>query len=146
MKKLPRPAVKPPRENTIALINIVFLMLIFFLIAGTIAPPLDNDVELIKSSDADPAEPPHALFITEEGALRFQGKSVTPESYIALAREQGIGTDSDNGDPDATQEVGLSVKIAADGKLPATGLIAVIDQLKNAGAGKITIITERKTP
>ena len=141
MKKLPRPAVKPPRENTIALINIVFLMLIFFLIAGTIAPPLDNDVELIKSSDADPA-----LFITEEGALRFQGKSVTPESYIALAREQGIGTDSDNGDPDATQEVGLSVKIAADGKLPATGLIAVIDQLKNAGAGKITIITERKTP
>ncbi|MEX0279340.1 MAG: ExbD/TolR family protein, partial [Ruegeria sp.] len=29
------------RDSTIPLINVVFLMLIFFLIAGTIATPLD---------------------------------------------------------------------------------------------------------
>ncbi|HBT01217.1 MAG TPA: biopolymer transporter ExbD, partial [Citreicella sp.] len=32
---------KTEREPTIALINIVFLMLIFFLVAGTLAQPLD---------------------------------------------------------------------------------------------------------
>ena len=37
---------KKHREPTIALINVVFLMLIFFLVAGRIAPPLDADLQL----------------------------------------------------------------------------------------------------
>lgn len=32
---------KSEREPTIALINIVFLMLVFFMVAGTLAAPLD---------------------------------------------------------------------------------------------------------
>ena len=43
----------PPRrgrDSTIALINIVFLMLIFFLIAGTVAPPLDREIDLVDTS------------------------------------------------------------------------------------------------
>ncbi|HBR39356.1 MAG TPA: biopolymer transporter ExbD, partial [Sulfitobacter pontiacus] len=35
---------KPQREPTIALINIVFLMLVFFMVAGTLAQPLDPDL------------------------------------------------------------------------------------------------------
>ena len=48
-------------EPTIALINIVFLMLIFFLVAGTLAQPLDGDLELVETSDLEGREPPEAL-------------------------------------------------------------------------------------
>ena len=36
------------REPTIALINIVFLMLVFFMVAGTLSTPLDKDVPLVR--------------------------------------------------------------------------------------------------
>ncbi|MEM6464419.1 MAG: biopolymer transporter ExbD [Pseudomonadota bacterium] len=141
--RLPRPKPKPRAENTIALINIVFLMLIFFLIAGTISPPMDNEVELIKAADARSIEPLWAVFVTETGALRYQGESVTPETYIqrisgeaAAANASAIGQTGE----------GYEVKLAADGRLPATKLIEVVDLLKTAGAGKISVITERKLP
>ena len=40
---------KPQREPTIALINIVFLMLVFFMVAGTLAQPLDPDLKLVET-------------------------------------------------------------------------------------------------
>ena len=55
------PAKKP--EPAIALINIVFLMLIFFLIAGTLAPPLDKDLTLVRTAGLEGREPPDALVL-----------------------------------------------------------------------------------
>lgn len=132
MLSLPRPAEKPPRENTIALINIVFLMLIFFLIAGTLAPPME-DIDLIATSNSRPVEPPRALFITDKAELIYQGKAVTVEDYVAGLKESA----SEDGQ-------GPQARIAADSKLPAVQLIDVIDRLRSAGAGRITVITERK--
>ncbi len=45
-------------ENTIALINVVFLMLIFFLVAGTLAPSPDHNVDFITLATKDPAALP----------------------------------------------------------------------------------------
>lgn len=39
------------REPTIALINIVFLMLVFFMVAGTLSQPLDKDLSLVRTAD-----------------------------------------------------------------------------------------------
>ncbi|MEO4042884.1 biopolymer transporter ExbD [Hoeflea sp. CAU 1731] len=133
MLTLPRPAEKPQKENTIALINIVFLMLIFFLIAGTLAPPME-DIDLIETSDSRPVEPPRALFITAEAELIYEGKTITVENYVARLKDTGAAVD----------ETGLHAQIAADSTLPAIQLIDAIDRLRAAGAGKITVITERK--
>ena len=43
---------RPTREPTIALINIVFLMLIFFLVAGTLARPLERELRLVQAQEA----------------------------------------------------------------------------------------------
>lgn len=134
MLNLPRPAEKPPKENTIALINIVFLMLIFFLIAGTLAPPME-DIDLIETSDSRPVEPPRALFVTAEAELIYEGKEITVENYLTGLNDDGAATD----------ETGPHARIAADSTLPAIQLIDVIDRLRAAGAGRITVITERKT-
>jgi biopolymer transport protein ExbD len=45
-----RKTARQGREPTIALINIVFLMLIFFLVAGTLAAPLDKELKLVSTA------------------------------------------------------------------------------------------------
>jgi len=67
------PAPRRTRDPTITLINIVFLMLIFFLIAGTIAPPLDPGLELVDTSGLEGREPPDALVLLKDGTLSFRG-------------------------------------------------------------------------
>lgn len=130
MIRIPRPQTPRQREGTIALINIVFLMLIFFLIAGTLAPPLDPEVRLITTIEAERAEPPQALFLTASGELRSGGAAVTVESYVAALRD---------GAPSVT------VKLAADRDLPAERLIDVIAELRGAGVERVSVVTERAT-
>lgn len=133
MMRLPRPRDTRQRESTIALINIVFLMLIFFLLAGTLAPPLDSEVALIKTADAERAEPPDALFVTSDGRLRARGTDTSVDSFVTQLRAS------------APAEAGtsLSARVAADRDLPATRLVEIVADLRAAGVDRISIVTER---
>ena len=133
--KLPRPRPRSRHESTITLINIVFLMLIFFLIAGTLTPPMERDVALITTSQSDRAEPPRALFVTSDGALLAAGAPVTAASYVERLRAAS----------DAGAAMPL-VKVAADRALPARALIGIVAALRDAGAGRIVLVTEPETP
>ncbi len=128
--QLPRPREARQRENTIALINIVFLMLIFFLIAGTLTPPLDKDVRLITTVEAIPTDPPEALFITAEGELRWNGQATTAAGFLSARENAGEAP----------------IKIAADRALLAEKLIDIVGELRAGGAEKIVVLTERATP
>ena len=130
MIRIPRPQTQRQREGTIALINIVFLMLIFFLIAGTLTPPLDPEVRLITTIEAERTEPPRALFVTASGELRAGGVAVTVESYLAELHDGAAS---------------LTVKFAADRNLPAERLIDVIAELRGAGVERVSVVTERAT-
>ncbi len=125
--RLARPPERAKAEGTIALINVVFLMLIFFLIAGTLAPPLDPEVALAQSSLADATEPPDALFATSSGELRARGRTVTPQDFVAALLDAGRPG---------------RVKLAADRDLPAVELIDIVAALKQAGAESVHIVTE----
>jgi biopolymer transport protein ExbD len=127
--RLVRPSPPRPRESTITLINIVFLMLIFFLIAGTVAPPLDPEVSLISTADADATEPPDALFATGDGGLRARGEPVTAADFVARM----IAADGE----------APRIRLAADRDLPAETLIDIIGDLRAAGAGTVAVVTER---
>lgn len=128
--RLPRPTRPKERDNTIALINIVFLMLIFFLIAGSLSPPLDPDVSLISTEQAERAEPPDALMAMRDGSLRLHGEETSASAYMALLLKG-------KGSRDAV------VKLAADRELPAARLVEIVDELRAAGAVTVTVITER---
>lgn len=120
-----RPA--PPRRKrdaTIALINIIFLMLIFFLIAGTVAPPLSPDLELVDTSGLEGREPPDALVLHEDGRLSYRGEDSDPESYMA-----GHGTGP--------------VRIVPDRNVPAPRLIEVTGMLRRNGAAAVILVTEQ---
>lgn len=121
-------AQKKEREPTIALINVVFLMLIFFLIAGTVAPPLSKDVTLVETSDLDGSAPPEGLVILKDGSLMSAGEVIsTAEAYLATLPEDEIS----------------DVRVIPDREAPAEVLLSTAAALKAAGAERVLVATER---
>lgn len=115
-------------EPTIALINIVFLMLIFFLIAGSLAPPLDRDLTLVSAAELEGREPPDALVAHPDGTLTYRRKTIDAAAYVAQAVQAG-------GEG--------SVRVVPDRDLPAARLIDLGHELRAAGATSVFIVTER---
>jgi biopolymer transport protein ExbD len=130
MVKINRPKRREAPENTIALINIIFLMLIFFLVAGSLTPPLDGTVSMIGTETAEGTDPPDALTIGADGALRYRGQPTTLEAAVARHRETGAA----------------SFKIVADRALPAATLVETTGDLRVHDIGSVLVITERMTP
>ncbi|GAB5446160.1 ExbD/TolR family protein [Gymnodinialimonas sp.] len=119
---LRRTPTKQTREPTIALINVVFLMLIFFLIAGSVAPPLDPRVALVDTTSLDGRAPPDAAVILPDGTLEMRGEAITLAQIVAS-----------NPTP----------RLVPDRDLPAAELVAISRALREAGAEEVWIVTER---
>lgn len=112
------------RDSTIPLINVVFLMLIFFLIAGTVAPPLDPELELVDTSELDGRDPPDALVLHADGTLSYRGQPTDPETYMA---------DHETG----------PVRIVPDRNAPGPRLIEVTGTLRRLGATSVFLVTRQ---
>ncbi|AKP00105.1 Biopolymer transport protein (plasmid) [Marinovum algicola DG 898] len=126
MIRLARP--RRPREPTIALINIVFLMLIFFLVAGTLARPLDPGLTLVRTADLEGRAPADALVIHADGRLSWQGIPVaSPSAFLA----------------DLPQDMRPVARLLPDRDLPAANLVALGRAVQAAGAARVVIVTER---
>ena len=124
-----KPKVRQTREPTIALINVVFLMLVFFMIAGTLAPPLSNSVQLVETQDLEGREPPDALVIRADGALEYRGTELTSvEAYVERA---SIDLPID------------TVRLVPDRALPAVRLKEISDTLRTMGAKQVFVVTQR---
>jgi len=106
------------------MINVVFLMLIFFLIAGTIAPPLDPQLELVDTSGLEGREPPDALVLLKDGTLNFRGTPTDPAAYMA---SHGTGP----------------VRIVPDRDVPGERLIEITGTLRRLGAPSVFLVTVR---
>lgn len=121
---------RPPsrREPTIALINIVFLMLVFFMVAGTLAQPLDKDLKLVSTAELEGSAPPDALVLHADGRLTYRGDELASAAAYLEAE------DRDSAAP---------VRLVPDRDLPALTLVAIARELRAAGAGAVLIVTER---
>jgi len=116
------------KEPTIALINIVFLMLVFFMIAGTLAPPLDPDLELVQTDQLNPQNPPDTLVIHSDGSLWLRNIKLTS---IAAYMERLSDEDRD------------TVRIIPDRSLPAKLLMSHVGQMRREGANHVLLVTEK---
>ena len=115
---------KRKKDPSIALINIVFLMLIFFLIAGTIAAPLDSDLTLVETNGLEGREPPDALVLREDGSLSFRGVPTDPQQHMSGYAEG-------------------PVRIVPDRNASGQRLVEVSNALRSLGATSVIIVTER---
>jgi biopolymer transport protein ExbD len=117
----------PPRtkpEPTIALINIVFLMLVFFLVAGQIAQPADPEVRLVDAETASARVPDDALVLRADGTMLWQGMATTPGDFAAAQTDGPL-------------------RIVPDRDLSARELIAVAAALRAATGQDVRLVTER---
>lgn len=119
---------KPKREPTIALINIVFLMLVFFMVAGTLAQPLDSALTLVKTQDLDGRAPPDALVLHPDGRLVYRGQPVADAASF-LSR-----SDLENR---------KTIRLLPDRDAPAALLVNIGRDLRAGGAEHVLIVTER---
>lgn len=87
-------------DQALPLINIAFLLLVFFLLAGTLLPPSPisvNDLELL---DGMPARGvPEGLLIARDGRLAFRGviitrEDVVPELFVGLKGPLAVQADA----------------------------------------------------
>ena len=130
MRVAPTSSRRAKPEPTIALINIVFLMLIFFIVAAQIAPPLEGEVRLVSTAELENQKPPDALVIMPDGLMKYRGALVTPAHYVTIKQEAN---------PDDLK----AIRLVPDRDLPAARLIDIGRQLRGLGAGKIMLVTEQ---
>ncbi|ASP21778.1 biopolymer transport protein ExbD/TolR [Antarctobacter heliothermus] len=122
---------KPARqkgEPAIALINIVFLMLIFFLVAGTLAAPLDKSLTLVRTASITGTPPANALVVHADGRMTHKGATVESAAEFLAALPS-----------DARDRA----RIVPDRDLPAGTLVELGRALRSAGADRVVIVTER---
>ncbi|MFV0514189.1 MAG: ExbD/TolR family protein [Jhaorihella sp.] len=120
----PRPR-RRPRENIVPMINVVFLLLIFFLMTAQIAPPEPFEIVPPASDSQDPAEGPTVLYVTADGALAF-GAARGEDVFAPLAR----------------LAPGSELTIRADAQLPARDLVRLVARLAAAGLTDLSLLTE----
>lgn len=128
--RLKLPARRTPPENTIPLINVVFLMLIFFLFAGSIA-----------RDDARRVEPP--ADITEDENIRSTGALIIDRDGNTHARDAEISVEAWLEAEKSAASEESPLKMAADGDLPADKLEDVLAALSKAGGTKVVLITRK---
>lgn len=122
MMKRPRP--RPKAEPTVALINIVFLMLVFFMVASTLAQPLGEDLKLLRTEDFRTIPPPDALVIQADGRMSYRGNPTTVELFVS-------------------QDVIKSeIRLVPDRNLPARELLRISSKLRGLGVEKLTLVAE----
>ena len=128
----PHPAGSPV-EPTLALINVVFLLLLFFVVTGTIVYQHDRSILPPISMLLNPGKAPvDGIYVDADGTLRFRGE-VQGAAGIALAL--GAGGESD--------PAARTVQVVADRRLRAQTLLAIVKDLKGHGLTSLSIVTVR---
>ncbi|MEL6171046.1 MAG: biopolymer transporter ExbD [Pseudomonadota bacterium] len=119
---------KPKREPTIALINIVFLMLVFFMVAGTLSQPLDGELKLVRTADLEGTTPPDTLVVHPDGRMSYRGETIdSAEEFYEL---------NESADPEVA-------RIVPDRDVAAATLVKIARALRVAGAQSVVIVTEK---
>lgn len=111
-------------ENIVPMINVVFLLLIFFLMTAQIVPPAPFDITPPHSSAANPAAEPETLYLSATGALAYEG-ALGEDALAAIAAR------------DSTTPLALR----ADASLSADTLAALLPKLAAAGVRETRLIT-----
>lgn len=120
---------KHDEENLIPLINIVFLILIFFLITTVIRPFSAKDIELAKAVKNEKLHKiTHSLVINKKGELKANGETVTMEALPILFKREGGAK--------------ITVNIIADKALGADKLLEIVSSLGDLKLNNIKLIIE----
>ncbi len=125
MARIGKQTRKRKPEPTIALINVVFLLLVFFLVAGTLSQAVDKSIRLVSVADAIDSLPEDVLAIRADGMMIRHTIPVSIDDVLP----ENPQTDS-------------KLRIAPDKDLSAIDFVKKLSRLKEAGWSEIVLIGE----
>lgn len=122
-------------DNMVPMINIVFLLIIFFMIAGQIKTIETADISLPTSSQPDSATPAKlTIRLNAHRQLFLNDADVEKQALAAALTEYSASTDLKD----------LSINLVFDQSLNASDVEAVLLPLRSLGVEKISLLTEAK--
>lgn len=150
---------RPPLEPVLPLINVVFLLLIFFMVAGQLAPRPEGDVDAPDSASAETEEnlEQFMLVLDKEGRLLHQGEPVDPERMADLIREHrraaadatnaadAADTTARDTAPSADTDGPQPVRLMADADTALSTLRDSLETLRDAGVEEVRLVTRSKS-
>lgn len=132
-----KPHRRPPDEDqrVLPLINVVFLLLIFFMVAGQLTKT--DPVKILPPesfSEKDPGESQVHILMTADGDILINGENVAPTDLTPLLVNLIQNREK------------KTVHLKADGNTDATKVLALLEKIKAAGADTVKLLTSEKIP
>lgn len=129
---------RPERElvNITPLIDVVFILLVFFMLAGAIERPETLEVsppssESELSSDVEDV----VILVSKEGSVAFQGRQMMNDAELVRTATVWFALKPDS-----------SIQLKADADADAARVIQVMELLREAGAQYLVLVTVGGAP
>lgn len=126
---------EPPRprneeERVLPLINVVFLLLIFFMFAGRIAASDPFEVAPPRSASEGAVQRHDVLVLIDaEGRLALDGEIMTKAALQEAVADRIAGSRQ------------VRVRLKADGRAEAAGVVALMQTLRESGVERLKLLT-----
>ena len=121
---------KDDDERILPLINVVFLLLIFFMLAGHLAASDPFEIAPPRSaSEAGAEDRELQILLSDDGRLALDGVEIEEAGLVALVAVR------------VAESASLRVQFKADGRSDATQAVAIMEQLREAGVKRLKLLT-----
>jgi len=120
----------PTEERILPLINVVFLLLIFFMLAGSLSITEPFAVSPPESASEGRPEPEtRRLLLAADGRLALDG-AVMEETEILRTLESALA-----------DHPGLRLELKADAEVPGNRVVVLMEALNGTGLEKLYLLT-----
>lgn len=133
-------------------VNIVFLLLLFFLTAGTLLQDAESEISAPRTEELPLGRLPRPLLsINQQGDLFLDGQATALDTLLTLAADrsrQGPASGSAVSGPGgneqtSTEDVLPILHIMPDQNLQASKFLDIVKTIRAAGVWNITLVTIR---
>ncbi|MDF1715679.1 MAG: biopolymer transporter ExbD [Antarcticimicrobium sp.] len=121
--QIPTPRQRPRGESVVPMINVVFLLLVFFLMTSQIAPPDPVEITPPQAAQGAPVDHGTRLFLGLDEVARMNGLSGDAALRALAARDAGAGP----------------VILAADARVPAATVARLMRRMATLGIARIEL-------
>lgn len=128
--KVNRPQPAQLTENVLPMINVVFLLLIFFMLAGALRAADVFEITPLSSNSTSKADPLEGVFLIDgTGRLALNGSPIEQDEIEATITQH------------LAARPNKVVRLKADAGVPTTHIIRLMAIARDAGAERIALLT-----
>lgn len=133
--KFPRKPREPVDINLALLIDVVFILLLFFVVTTTFTRETQLKVDLPEAVSGTPPEvtkTPLEILVGVDGSFALNGKSLSKNDLASLMEALRLESGGDKS---------LPVMLSADGKAPHQAVVTAMDAASKLGFAHLRITT-----